>query len=135
MQVTCGTHRAYITIREALRQMSDRLSLSPCRRCGGPLKITGTHRYANLGAGEFPFSVIAAVADGPDGDRFEFYLAALRFDHGATHIQPMFWAPGQKGKMRYGQFSPLHLLETWERMFREMRVRLEGGREPRGGVQ
>jgi hypothetical protein len=55
-------------------------------------------------------------------DGYDAFLFQLQHcdDHTNVQVWPAFWAPGKKGRMRWGQFSPLLSQQDWKKLFRKL---------------
>lgn len=116
-----------LTVLSALDALSATGRIGTCTRlkCGKPLRLEGSHFYANLQE-ERKFKVVAAVKSGPDEVRYTVFLEALQFSEPDEHfeVSAQFWAPNAKGNMAYGQFSPIMNFTDWERLLKQLRRRV-----------
>jgi len=118
-----------VSIQQAAVALSEGRRIGACKKCGKELQYRISHTYANDRTGkEYSFEVTRAVRLGTriESESYDPFLLVLReIDTGKEQILPTFWAHGESGAQRGGQFPPLLRLEEWKALFRQLDSRFE----------
>jgi Protein of unknown function (DUF2934) len=114
-----------IAIRQAAIDISEGRLLGVCKKCGKELQYRIDHVYANdPKKKKYSFVVLRAVRLGTrlgNSENYDPFLLVLReIGTGDEQILPVYWAHGQSGTQRGGQFAPLLFLEEWKTLFRKL---------------
>ncbi len=120
-------HRHEMKLHDAALTLAKGRQLGNCPRpeCKKPLQWVYWFEFANLPKEEKDrdFEVIRVARlfhTPPDG--YDPFLLLLRDvdNHRNVQVWPIFWAPGEKGRLRGGQFPPLLSRKQWEALFRKL---------------
>lgn len=113
-----------ISIYDAAIAVSEKRPIGVCKKCGKELRYRISHVYANDTSGkEYSFVVTRAVRLGTRmaDEKYDPFLLVLReIETGKEQILPTFWAHGESGAQRGGQFPPLLALSEWKMLFRKL---------------
>jgi hypothetical protein len=125
-----GHSTKLISMHDAAIALSEARSIGACKKCGRELQYGITHIYANDPAKkEYTFVVARAVRLSTrlaGGENYDVFLLVLRdIETGKEQILPAFWAHGQSGTQRGGQFPPLLSFDEWKSLFRRLDARFD----------
>lgn len=113
-----------VSIQDAAIAVSEKRQIGTCKKCGKELQYRINHTYANdRTETEYSFVVTQAVRLKTRlvGENYDPFLLVLReIETGKEQILPTFWAHGQSGTQRGGQFPPLLSLDEWKTLFRKL---------------
>jgi hypothetical protein len=96
-----------------------------CAECRKPLRMYHEFAFANA-KGEKNCYEVTRIARlytrNTRKDGYDPFLFRLQHCDDLTNVQvwPVFWAPGRKGRMLWGQFSPLLSQQDWKKLFRKL---------------
>jgi hypothetical protein len=123
-QICCpkGHATRKISVHQAAISISKGRAIGACEKCGKQPQYRIAYAYANEPRGkEYAFIVTRAVRLGSrlaDEELYDAFLLVLcEVETGKEQILPTFWANGQSGAQRGGQFPPLLSFDEWKTLF------------------